>query len=85
MLSAAEKYMTDTNQDPTVLSDVRNDVDVSLELSEVLAVEKGIPPFSPEPIPLAERQDAPSIFELPRETDIVRRAAAGFRPDRDLE
>lgn len=84
-LKAAEKYVSDTGQTGEVFADIRRDVDESLALSETLAIEKGIPPFSPEPIPLAERQDAPSIFELPHETDIVRRAASGFRPERDLE
>ena len=85
MMKAAEKYVSDTGQSDEVFADVRRDVDDSLALSETLAVERGIPPFAPEPIPLAERQDAPSIFELPHETDIVRRAASGFRPERDLE
>lgn len=85
VLKAAEKYMTDTGQGTEVFADIRKDIDESLALSEVLAIEKGIPPFSPEPMPLAERQDAPSIFELPQETDIVRRAASGFKPERDLD
>lgn len=84
-LDAAEQYMEKTGQGREVFADVRRDIDSSMELSERLAIEKGIPPFSPEPIPLAERQDAPSIFELPQETEIVRRAASGFRPERDLD
>lgn len=84
-LTAAEQYVANTGQTGEVFADIRRDVDTSLELSETLAIERGIPPFSPEPIPLAERQDAPSILELPHETDIVRRAASGFQPDRDIE
>ena len=84
-LTAAEQYVANTGQTGEVFGDIRRDVDTSLELSETLAIERGIPPFSPEPIPLAERQDAPSLLELPHETDIVRRAASGFQPDRDIE